>query len=174
MRTLLAAILAGLLTIAAATTVIAQGPYGGENLPAGVLSLTVAGQKLSLVDRPSTSDRQPVIAGTVDKPAGSTIVLGVASQSPINATVAIGAGGAFSARVAQPLSLGQHEVFIDGADAGTFDVTGTPPAPPAVGSGSASGADAGMWLFWVAFFGAISALILAAARRFRRGSNLAA
>jgi hypothetical protein len=162
-----------MFAIAAVTSLsvaAAQGPYGGQNLPAGVNSLSVEGQKLSLVDKPTITERQPTIAGTLDR-TGGTVQIGVASQAPQTQTVAVSAAGAFSLKLSQPLELGEHEVFIDGQRAGAFVIVATQqPRPPATGTGSDDGNGAQTWLIAGAALAVLAAAAGAGLRfRSRRG-----
>lgn len=142
MTKVLAILISLVIGTAGFTLVSAQSPYGGDNLPSGVLSLTIGGNRVDLVTSPTVGSCTPTVAGKVIDGFGSVSVT-VSGGSAQSVTPA--ADGSFQFTVQTCLQAGNHDIFINGMKAGTFKVASVP-APPATGSGLFSAADSS-WVF---------------------------
>lgn len=162
----LAGLTAVLLFMLANQTASAQ-TYG-QNLPPGVLEVTINGLPISGSQSPTVNTPTPTITGRL-APGTSNAQFSIMSQAN-NWTVPVNAAtGAFQTSPPSPLQPGMHSLFINNALVGRFTVIAGATALPVVGTGLT--ADSRLDLMTAAMAVTVVLLLaglLAGAIRFRR------
>lgn len=114
-----------LLSTLGGSSVLAQSPYGGTDLPAGVLSITVGGNPAGLSMTTVVGQSQFQVCGKLEQVGGTAQV---SLDGVVLANAPVASDGAFCAQVTAPSATGVHALFVNGKQVGRVSI-GAPNAP---------------------------------------------
>ncbi len=138
----------------AGSAVAQQGPYGGSELPTGVLLATVGGSATGLSKTPSVDASQLEICGKLAQ-AGGTVSVSFEFGTPFSTSV--GPDGSFCVRPSVVPSPGVHTLFFNGQQVGRFSVGSLVPAAPKTGSSHTASANKELWILGMTTVAAVCA-----------------
>lgn len=149
--------------------------YGGDELPPGVLAVSIGGESIDLNTGPIVTDPTPPISGQLEQ-QGGIVTVAIQSAQTQAFTANVGANGAFSVTVPEPLPNGTHQLYLNNALVGVFTISSSPspgsPTPQAPATGTANPQSGGQALplagmAIVAGAAAVAAILVRSSRRQR-------